>query len=84
MDIAQWFADIINRLINIVVWPVFVAVVVIMFIWAGFLFLTSQGDTGKVATARKAIIWAVVGVLVGITAFSIVTTVQNIIPVFSP
>jgi NAD/NADP transhydrogenase beta subunit len=46
-----------------------------MFIVAGILFLTSMGDPGKLATARAAVIWAVVGVVVAIIAFSIINIV---------
>ncbi len=36
-------------------------ILAIMVIWAGFLFLTSGGNPEKVATAKKALIWAVIG-----------------------
>ncbi len=44
---------------------------VIMFIVAGILFMTSQGAPEKVSTARSAALWAVVGIVVAIIAFSL-------------
>ncbi len=78
-DPSTWLSDIINRLLNIVVWPIFVAVVFLMFIWAGILFVTAHGDPTKVSTAKKTVIWAVIGVVVGVLAFSAVETIKAIL-----
>jgi|SRR3989344_1198022 len=68
--------DIMQRILGFI-WPVFVGFAIIMFIVAGFIFLTSQGDPGKAKTARDAVIWGVVGVIVGILAFSIPLIIGN-------
>ncbi len=52
-------------------WPIFAAYAVIMFIVAGFKFLTAQGDPQDVQGARDAVIYGAVGVALGILAFSI-------------
>ncbi len=78
---GTWFTGIIDRFLTIVVWPIFLGVVVIMFIYAGFLFLTAQGEPGKVSEAKKALIWAVVGIIVAIFAFSSYGLVARIIGV---
>jgi hypothetical protein len=62
--------QIIDLVLNFI-WPIFGGFAVIMFLLAGFLFLTSQGDAAKVAQARQAVLWGVVGVVVGLIAFSI-------------
>ncbi len=54
-----------------ILWPFFAGFAVIMFIVAGFEFLTAQGAPDKVALARQALIWGTVGVAVGVLAFSI-------------
>lgn len=66
----EWIGCIMKNIIDIVVWPVFAGLVFIMFIWAGILFLIARGEPSKLETARKALIWAVVGIVVGILAFS--------------
>ena len=63
------------QLINIlfdIFWPVVVAFVIVMFALAGFIFMTAQGDPAKIGTARAAVIWGVVGVIVILLAFSII------------
>ena len=62
--------QIINIILNFM-WPIFAGFAVIMFLVAGFIFLTASGDPGKVETARQAVLWGVVGVVVGLIAFSI-------------
>jgi len=64
----------VTQIINIVLnflWPIFVGFAVIMFLVAGFYFMTAQGDPGKIANARSFVLWAIVGVVVGVLAFSI-------------
>ncbi len=71
--------QIITNLMDFIVWPIFVGAVVIMFVWAGFLFVTANGDPTKISTARKAVLWAVVGVVVGLVAFSIINVIYDIL-----
>ncbi len=64
----------VTQFINIVlnfIWPVFVGFAVIIFLIAGFLFLTAQGDPAKISTARNAVLLGVIVVILGILSFSI-------------
>ena len=54
-----------------ILWPLFAGFSVIMFIVAAFMFLTANGEPGKILLARNAMIWASVGVGVGLLSFSI-------------
>ena len=56
---------------------VFGGIVVIMFVFSGILFLTAQGEPEKIKTARHAFLWGVVGVVVGIVAYSIIAIVSS-------
>ncbi|MBX4200789.1 hypothetical protein KW786_01530 [Candidatus Parcubacteria bacterium] len=58
------------------VWPITVAVIIIMFIYAGFQFLTAQGDPSKIAAARQSVIWGAAGVAVILLAFSMITIIR--------
>ncbi|MBU4204628.1 hypothetical protein KKE19_00100 [Patescibacteria group bacterium] len=69
---------IINSIKN-ATWKVFGIIAIVMFVVAGVLFLTAGGDPEKVGTARKAFIWGVAGVIVGILAFSIITFVEALL-----
>ena len=72
---------VINNLLTKVVWPVFVGLVIIMFIWAGILYLTARGDPEKFKKANLAVIFAIVGIIVAILGYRIVATVRSFIPV---
>jgi len=72
----------VNQLVDVVfsiVWPVVVAFSIIMFILAGFLFMTAQGDPEKIGQARQSVIWGTVGIAVALIAFSIPFIVRNTI-----
>lgn len=70
----------INGLIQIVLdilWPIAVAFFIVMFVLAGFLFATAQGDPEKLGQARSAVIYGLVGVVVAVLAFAVVSIVRN-------
>lgn len=55
-----------NLLISILSFVVRIGsiVVVLMMVYIGFLFVTAQGDPGRISEARSAFFWTVVGALV--------------------
>ncbi len=57
--------------------PIFITFAVIMFMWAGALFLIARGDPNQVKTAGHALIWAVVGVVVGALSYSVPLIIVN-------
>ena len=61
------------------VWPIFIGIAILMFLIAGLTFITANGDAGKIKTARDAMIWGVVGLIVGLLAFSLPDIVRNTI-----
>ena len=65
----------INKILTLV-WQFFVGLAVIMIIVAGILFLTAAGNPEKIVQARQAFLWGVVGIAVGVVAFSITTIVR--------
>ena len=70
----------INGLIDVVLnilWPIAVAFFIVMFVLAGFLFATAQGEPDKLGQARSAVIYGLVGVVVAVLAFSVVTIVRQ-------
>ena len=58
------------------VWWIFVAGVVILFMLAGLSFLTAMGDATKLEKARNFAIWGVVGVFVGIIGFAVISLIR--------
>jgi len=45
-------------------------IVVIVFLFAGLMYLTAKGDPAKIATANKMLIWGAVGTAVAILSTS--------------
>ena len=52
---------------------------VMFLVIAGILFITAQGDLEKVKKARDFVLWALVGVIVGVLAYALVNFVQNMV-----
>jgi hypothetical protein len=73
LDIVKLIEAILN-----ILWPITVAVVIAMFMWAGVQFLLAQGDPAKIAVARQSLIWGFVGIIVIILAISIVAALQKL------
>lgn len=74
---ANWVFNIINNLLYMVVWPVFVAISIGMFGWAGFLYLTAQGDVTKVTTAHKAVVFAIIGIIIVLLSYGYMNYLRN-------
>ncbi|MFO0881994.1 MAG: pilin [Candidatus Saccharimonadales bacterium] len=55
--------DLVAKIINIFSWVVG-AIAVIMLIFAGFKYVTSGGDAGKITSAKNTIIYALIGLVV--------------------
>lgn len=48
------------------------------FLAAAILFLTSGGNASKIQTAKAAFFWGIIGVVVGLLAWSIFTIIANV------
>ena len=68
---------IVNVVLNFL-WPIFIGVAVLMFLIAAFMFLFARGNAEQVAAARQALLWGVIGIVVGILAFSIPFVIRNV------
>jgi len=60
---AQSFWDLIDKLIDFIFYLA-IAIAPIMFIVAGFYFITAAGDPEKINTAKKMILWVLIGLLI--------------------
>lgn len=58
-----------------IVFAVTAAVAVLMIVIAGFRYIIASGDPQATAQARNTILYAVIGLLISLAAFSIVTFV---------
>jgi len=56
-------------------YPIIAILAVIAIIYAGFLYVTAFEDEGKTETAKKIIIWVVIGIILVLGAFAAVNTI---------
>ncbi|MCX6720112.1 MAG: hypothetical protein NTV36_03350 [Candidatus Staskawiczbacteria bacterium] len=61
------------------IWPAFIGLAVIMIIVAGLLFITSNGAPEKISQARMSLLWAIVGIVVAILAYSLPAIIKTAI-----
>lgn len=66
--------DLAKDSVNIMLFAVGI-LAVIMLIWGGIRYVLSGGDSGAVSSAKKTILYAVVGLIVAILAYAIVNFV---------
>lgn len=52
-------------------------IAVLMIVIAGFRFVTSNGDSGTIASARNTIIYAVIGIVITVMAYAIVNFILD-------
>ncbi len=71
------FSEVIDGIVA-VLWPIAAAIAAIIFFFAAFQFLTSQGDPEKVNTARQTLIWSAVGVIVAVIAISLPVIIRTL------
>jgi len=75
-SITDLWVDVIVNILRFI-WPIFVGAAILMFLVAGFVFLTAAGDPNKVKLARDAMIYGVAGFVVGLVAFSLPYIIAN-------
>ena len=78
-NIPKTDADVVmNNILNVAFWGLGVTGVV-MLIFGGIQFMTSQGDTAKAQKARMTILYSVIGIIVVIAAGAITNFVLGAI-----
>ena len=61
------------------VWWLFAIIALVCFVIAGILFLTAGGSAEKIAQAKTAVIYGVVGIAIAIIGYSIVAIVKSLV-----
>ena len=57
--------------------PIAALMAVLAIVWAGILYVTAIGDDGRIETAKKIILWVIIGILAILSAYAIVNTVMQ-------
>ncbi len=56
---------------------ILMALGVVFIVYAGFLYLIAQGNDTKLATAKKVLIYAIVGLIIGVLAGGVALMIQR-------
>jgi len=80
---ANSFAELIDAIINIIFYLA-VAIAPIMFIVAGFYFITAAGEPEKILIAKKMILWTFIGLLVVVSAKGLIMLFGEVFGVETP
>lgn len=65
-----------NKIINVVLGVLGVVAVAVV-IYGGFLFLTAQGDPGKIKKGKDSITWGIIGLIIALLSWSIINFVLS-------
>ena len=65
-----------NKIINVVIGVLGVVAVAVV-IYGGFLFLTAQGDPGKIKKGKDSITWGIIGLIITLLSWSIINFVLS-------
>ncbi len=73
-------SDVLQTMLNLLAFAVVLGALIFI-LYGGILWVTSQGDKGKIEKARHTITYAIIGLVVMILAFVIVQTVGTLLGV---
>jgi hypothetical protein len=73
LSLSQFFYN-----LQLYIWIIFATLAILMFVFAGFLFLVAQGQPEKLKTAKSAFIWGIVGAVIAILAYTIRAVIGGI------
>ncbi len=74
---AQTIAGMVTNIVNNVVWPFAIGAVVVLWIATGLMFLTAQGEPGKLTNAKGALIAAIAGTVIVVLSNVAIAVVRN-------
>lgn len=76
---------VLDILINFMEWAlsIFGVVAIIAFIISGIQYLTATGDESRITTAKTNMKWSIVGVIVGLIGYIVITTIDAILNTYA-
>ena len=67
----------VQRVINFLIVDIAIPLSMVLFAWAGFLYMTAQGDPGKIKTGHTIFISVIWGLVIALAAWLIVNTITT-------
>ncbi|MFH1656664.1 MAG: pilin [Candidatus Nealsonbacteria bacterium] len=74
---ANTFTELLNSIIDFI-FTISIPITALMIIIAGFYFITAQGEPEKIQTAKKIIIWTLIGFLIIVAAKGLVQLLMQV------
>jgi len=71
--------EVLTAIIGFVLNIAFFIIAPAMYLWAGYQYLTSIGNPGKIASANKTLIWTTIGIVVVLTAQGMAFVIRDIL-----
>ena len=71
--------EIVSRVVNFFLIPISSVILLLVFIWAGYDFMTSEGNPEKIKSAQAKITTGIIGIVLLVLAFLIVKVVELIL-----
>lgn len=70
-----------NLIVTLLNWVfgVLLAIGVAFLLYAGFLYITAQGDDKKIEKAKKTLTWAIIGIAIALASKGIVVLISSIL-----
>ena len=80
---AESFEELLNTIVTFIYW-IAIVIAPLMIMIAAFFFLTAGGDPKRVDTARRIILWTVIGLAIILFAKGLISVLKQIIGVSPP
>ena len=80
---SESFEELLNTIVTFISW-IAIAIAPIMIMIAAFFLLTAGGDPKRVDTARRIILWTVIGLAIILFAKGLISVLKQIIGVSPP
>ncbi len=79
-NLLKWdnINDLINGIIDVFI-KITLPLIVFFIVYAGFKYLTAQGDPNKIKSAHQILLWTVIGAAVMFGAKAIILAIQQIV-----
>jgi len=81
---SESFEELLNTIVTFISWIATIAIAPIMIMIAAFFLLTAGGDPKRVDTARRIILWTVIGLAIILFAKGLISVLKQIIGVSPP
>lgn len=78
LNVGGNIEDVLDAIINLLL-TVGIPIAGLMYLWAGFQFLTAGGQEKKINTAKQTLIWTTIGVAVLLAGKGIVVVVEGLL-----